>query len=173
MSIFNRILTYALGLFLVSSGIAKFAGGHVFQYIEYRSGLDIFYPYVNHATGTAEILAGVLVLFRTTRLAGAAIATFIMSGAIGFHLSPWLGVSMPTGLTDGATAPWTAADFTTSTTSVTLVLAILTALRSIKILRDELRVRREGALAATSVGNEEDSRVAVSTGPAASGLPSS
>jgi hypothetical protein len=41
MSLFNRILTYALGLFLMSSGIAKFTGGHVFQFIEYQSGLDI------------------------------------------------------------------------------------------------------------------------------------
>ncbi len=161
MSLFNRILTYALGLFLVSSGIAKFAGGHVFQYIEYQSDLDIFYPYVNHATGTAEILAGVFVLFRTTRLAGAAIVTGIMAGAIGFHLSPWLGVSMPTGLTDGATAPWTAADFTTSTTSLTFFLAILTGSRSIKILRDELRTRRADSLTATSVDNADHSRVAV------------
>lgn len=161
MSLFNRILTYALGLFLVSSGIAKFTGGHVFQYLEFQSGLDIFFPYINHATGMAEILAGVFVLFRTTRLAGAAIAAGIMAGAIGFHLSPWLGVSIPTGLTDGATAPWTAADFTTSTTSLSIFLAILTGACAIKILRDDLRVRRADSLAATSVDNDEHSPVAV------------
>jgi uncharacterized membrane protein YphA (DoxX/SURF4 family) len=161
MSLLNRILAYALGVFLVSSGIAKFAGGHVFQYIEYQSNLDIFYPYVNHATGMAEILAGVFILIRTTRLAGAAIATGVMAGAIGFHLSPWLGVSMPTGLVDGATAPWTAADFTPTTTSLTFVLAILTGSRSIKIFRDELRQRRPALLTATSVDNDERKRTAV------------
>ena len=105
MSIISRILTTALGLFLISSGVAKFMGGHVFQYIEYRSGLDVFYPYVNHATGVAEVLAGGFILFRTTRLVGSAAAVGIMVGAVGFHLSPWLGISMPVGLTEGAAAP--------------------------------------------------------------------
>ena len=51
----NRLLTAALGLFLVSAGVAKFTTGHVFQYIEYRSGIDLFYPFVNNLTGIAEI----------------------------------------------------------------------------------------------------------------------
>ncbi|MEM9516085.1 MAG: DoxX family protein [Actinomycetota bacterium] len=139
MSTVSRILTYALGLFLISSGVAKFTGGHVFQYIEFKSGLDIFYPYVNHATGAAEILVGVLVLIPATRLAGAIGAAGIMAGAIGFHLSPWLGVSMPTGLTEGAAAPWTAADFAESTTSVTFALAIVAFVRSLVIARSERR----------------------------------
>lgn len=141
MSIVNRILTYALGLFLISSGMAKFTGGHVFQYIEHKSGLDIFYPYVNHATGAAEILVGLLILVPATRLAGALGAAGIMAGAIGFHLSPWLGVSMPTGLADGASAPWTAADFTQSTTSVTFALAIVAFVRAMVIVRNEHRRR--------------------------------
>lgn len=141
MSIVNRILTYALGLFLVSSGGAKFAGGHVFQYIEYKSGFDLFYPYVNHATGVAEIVAGLLILVPATRLVGALGAAAILAGAIGFHLSPWLGTSMPTGLVDGASAPWTAADFAESTTSVTFALAIVTFIRSLAIVRSE-RMRR-------------------------------
>lgn len=145
MSILTRILNYGLGLFLVSSGLAKFAGGHVFQYIEHRSGLDIFHPYMNHATGVAEVLAGAFILFRTTRLVGGAMAAGIMVGAVGFHLSPWLGVSMPTGLTEGATAPWTAADFSTTTSPISFVLAIAAAGWSIKIVRDELRARRDRA----------------------------
>ncbi|MEL6893463.1 MAG: MauE/DoxX family redox-associated membrane protein, partial [Actinomycetota bacterium] len=119
MSVINRILTYALGLFLVSSGVAKFTVGHVFQYIEHQSGLDVFYPYVNHAVGAAEILAGLLILVPATRLVGAIASAGVMAGAIGFHLSPWLGVSMPTGLADDAVAPWTSDDFTTDTTPLT------------------------------------------------------
>lgn len=139
MSLVNRILTYALGLFLISSGVAKFTVGHVFQYIEYRSGLDIFYPYVNHATGIAEIVAGLLILVPATRLVGAIGSATIFAGAVAFHLSPWLGVSMPTGLVDDAAAPWTEADFATTTTSVTFVLAIVTLVRSLTIIRTERR----------------------------------
>lgn len=150
MSIINRILTAALGLFLISSGLAKFAGGHVFQYIEYQSGLDVFYPYVNHATGVAEVLAGGFILFRATRLAGSATAAGIMVGAVGFHLSPWLGISIPTGLTEGATAPWTAADFAATTSPISFVLAVVAAGGSSAILRRELRLRRESSGGAIS-----------------------
>lgn len=148
MSAINRILTYALGLFLVSSGVAKFTGGHVFQYIEHQSGVDVFYPYVNHATGVAEIVVGLMILLPSTRLLGAIGATAVLGGAIGFHLSPWLGISMPTGLVDGAAAPWTAADFATSTTSVPFFLGIVTLARALVIIRTEAR-RRRAALAIT------------------------
>lgn len=158
MSMFSRILTAALGLFLISSGIAKFAGGHVFQYIEFKSGIDIFYPYVNHATGVAEVVAGGLVLARSTRLIGAAAAAVIMTGAVAFHLSPWLGISMPTGLADGATAPWTRSDFAATTTSVTFLLAIATLARSLTIVRTELRSRRDVAATITQL---DESAVAV------------
>lgn len=147
MSTINRILTYALGLFLISTGVAKFTGGHVFQYIEFKSGLDIFYPYVNHATGAAEIAVGLLILVPVTRLVGALGAVAIMAGAIGFHLSPWLGVSMPTGLAEGASAPWTAADFTASTTSVTFVLAVVAFARAVVIVRGERRRRADSGAA--------------------------
>ena len=45
MKILNRLLTIALGLFLISAGVAKFTTGHVFQYIEFKSGVDLFYPW--------------------------------------------------------------------------------------------------------------------------------
>lgn len=154
MSLVNRILTYALGLFLISSGVAKFTVGYVFQYIEYRSGLDIFYPYVNHATGIAEIVTGLLILVPATRLVGAIGSAAILAGAVAFHLSPWLGVSMPTGLVDDAAAPWTEADFATTTTSVTFVLAIVTLVRSLTIIRTERR-RLAGLDAEIATGVEQ------------------
>ena len=137
----NRLLTVALGLFLVSAGIAKFTTGHVFQYIEYQSGIDLFYPFVNNLTGIAEIAAGAAILYRPTRLAGSLFASALMAGAIAFHLSPWLGVSIPTGLADGAVTPWDAADFAASTTSVSFVLAIVTGLGSLAIARRAHRTR--------------------------------
>ncbi|MEM9607243.1 MAG: MauE/DoxX family redox-associated membrane protein [Actinomycetota bacterium] len=137
----DRILTWALGLFLLSAGVAKFTTGHVFQYIEHQSGVDIFYPYVNHLTGVAEIIAGALILVPRTRLAGGLLASGVLLGAVAFHLSPWLGVSIPAGLVDGAAAPWGADDFMTSTTSVTFFLAIVTAARALRIVRVGLRER--------------------------------
>lgn len=136
-----QVLTGALALFLISSGAAKFAGGHVFQYIEHRSGIDVFHPFANHVVGVAEVLAGVFILFGRTRLAGSMIASVVMVGAVAFHLSPWLGVSAPTGLTDGATAPWTADDFTATTTAVPFVLAIVTGIGSLLVLRHAWRSR--------------------------------
>lgn len=141
MTILNRLLTIALGLFLISAGIAKFTTGHVFQYIEFKSGVDLFYPFVNNLTGIAEILAGAAILYRPTRLLGAAGAVALMVGAVGFHLSPWLGTSIPTGLVDDAASPWDAADFATTTSSMTFVLAIISAVRAASIVRTELRNR--------------------------------
>lgn len=142
MSRINQLLTIALGLFLISAGVAKFAGGHVFQYIEHRSGIDLFHPYVNHVTGFAEIGAGAMLLVRRTRLVGAVAAAGLMLGAIAFHLSPWLGLSVPTGLTEGAMAPWDAGDFASATTPVTFVLAVVTAVRAMSIIRTERSRRR-------------------------------
>ncbi len=141
MTILNRLLTIALGLFLISAGIAKFTTGHVFQYIEFKSGIDLFYPFVNNLTGVAEILAGAAILYRPTRLLGAAGAVALMAGAVGFHLSPWLGTSIPIGLVDGAASPWDAADFATTTSSMTFVLAIVSAVRAASIVQTELRNR--------------------------------
>ena len=154
----NRLLTVALGLFLVSAGIAKFTTGHVFQYIEYQSGIDFFYPFVNNLTGIAEIAAGLAILCRPTRLAGSLLASALMVGAIAFHLSPWLGVSIPTGLADGAATPWDATDFTTSTTSVSFFLAIVTGLGSLAIARREYRNRNVSGNSndALSVSIDED-----------------
>ncbi len=145
-----RVLTGALALFLISSGAAKFGGGHVFQYIEHRSGIDLFHPFSNYVVGAAEVVAGAFILFRRTRLAGALVASFVMVGAVGFHLSPWLGVSVPTGLTEGAAAPWTADDFVATTTIAPFVLAIVTCLGSLLVMRSAWRTRTGTSAAGTS-----------------------
>ena len=155
MKTLNRLLTIALGLFLISAGIAKFTTGHVFQYIEFKSGIDLFYPFVNNLTGIAEILAGATILYRPTRLIGAVSALGLMIGAIGFHLSPWLGTSIPTGLVDDAASPWDAADFATTTSSGTFVLAIISAIRAASIVRTELKARQPGTAVAEPTGRSE------------------
>lgn len=163
MSLLNRLLTVALGLFLISAGVAKFTTGHVFQYIEFKSGIDLFYPFVNNLTGVAEILAGLAILYRPTRLFGAAGAAALMIGAIGFHLSPWLGTSIPTELADGAAAPWDAADFSTATTPASFILAIVAAIRAALILRAELQDRAGGGdragRAVGSLSSERDGEI--------------
>lgn len=136
-----RVLTGALALLLISSGVAKFGGGHVFQYIEHKSGIDLFHPFTNSVVGAAEVVAGALILFRRTRLAGASVASFVMIGAVGFHLSPWLGVSVPTGLTEDAAAPWAADDFVATTTVMPFFLAIATCLGSLLVMRSAWRSR--------------------------------
>ena len=136
-----RVLTGSLALFLISSGAAKFGGGHVFQYIEHKSGIDLFHPFSNYVVGAAEVVAGAFILFRRTRLAGASVASVVMVGAVAFHLSPWLGVSTPTGLIEGAAAPWTADDFVSTTTVVPFVLAIVTCFGSLLAMRSAWRTR--------------------------------
>ena len=46
-------------------------------------------------TGVAEIVTALLILFPRTRLLGALAGLGVLAGAIGFHLSPWLGINVP------------------------------------------------------------------------------
>lgn len=45
----------------------------------------------------AEVFAGALLLFARTRMTGAVLGISLLMGAIGFHLSPWLGIRLPIG----------------------------------------------------------------------------
>ena len=46
-------------------------------------------------TGVAEIGTAILILIPRTRLLGAFAGLGVLAGAIGFHLSPWLGINVP------------------------------------------------------------------------------
>ncbi len=73
----------------------KFGGENiVFATIAERSGISLFEPVVRMMTGAAEILAAILLLIPKMRTNGARIALLILLGAIGFHLSPWLGINV-------------------------------------------------------------------------------
>ena len=73
----GRLLRWGLSLvvggFLIIMGITKFAGGaHIFPLIEMKAlalGFplaDLFFPLVNYATGTLEVVAGALVILPMT-----------------------------------------------------------------------------------------------------------
>ena len=98
-----RLLSWALALgfagalvFLV--GLPKFVGpdpNPIFALLAGRTGVALFEPYIRYATGAAELTAALLLIIPRTRFFGALIAGGVTLGAIGFHLSPWLGVSTP------------------------------------------------------------------------------
>jgi hypothetical protein len=67
----------------------------VFGMVEVKSGIDFFEPWGRYLTAAGEILAVVLLLWPRTRDYGAILALVIAVVAIGFHLSPWLGIVIP------------------------------------------------------------------------------
>ena len=105
MTILRWIFALAVGGFLIFFGILKFTGeAHIFPYIEYKAaGLplaDLAYPLGNYATGGLEILAGALLILPMTRKLGAMLSVLPFAGAVGFHLSPWLGTVTPDAFAD-------------------------------------------------------------------------
>jgi len=93
----SLILSILLALGFVFFGVQKFGAENiVFETIAERSGLSFFEPYVRMFTGVAELGTALLLLIPRTRLLGALAGVGILLGAIGFHLSPWLGINVPT-----------------------------------------------------------------------------
>ena len=110
MNILKWILSLAVGGFLIVFGVTKFTGGaHIFPLIEYKATAlgfpmaDLFFPFVNYATGLLELVAGALVILPMTRhRIGAPLAVLPFLGAVVFHISPLLGVVTPAGYNDSA-----------------------------------------------------------------------
>lgn len=95
----SKFLTHApafiLAGFLVMMGAQKFGAENIiFATIAERSGIALFEPLIRMATGAGEIVAALMLLLPKTRLLGALGAVAIIGGAIIFHLSPWLGISV-------------------------------------------------------------------------------
>ena len=90
-------LSLALAAGFIFFGVQKFGAENiVFETIAERSGFNFFEPYVRMFTGVAELAIAVLLLIPRTRLLGALGGVGLLIGAIGFHLSPWLGINVPT-----------------------------------------------------------------------------
>lgn len=99
----DRIISWVLALgfaaaLVIMVGLPKFLGpspNPIFALIEGRSHIGLFEPELRYLTGIGEMLAAILLIIPVTRLLGALLAGFITLSAIGFHLSPWLGVQIP------------------------------------------------------------------------------
>lgn len=91
------ILSLISALGFIFFGVQKFGAENiVFETIAERSGMAFFEPYVRMFTGISELAVAVLLLIPRTRMAGAVLGLGLLVGAIGFHLSPWLGINVPT-----------------------------------------------------------------------------
>jgi len=94
---FPLILSLILAAGFVFFGAQKFGAENiVFETLAERSGIALFEPYIRIFTGVSEIAAAILLLIPRTRLVGALMGLGLLVGAIGFHLSPWLGINVPT-----------------------------------------------------------------------------
>jgi hypothetical protein len=99
----SRLASWALAVGFAAAlvfmvGLPKFIGpapNPIFALIAGRTGIDLFEPYLRYATGAGEVIAAVLLIVPRTRFLGALLAALITLAAIGFHLSPFLGVAIP------------------------------------------------------------------------------
>ncbi len=138
MTIVKWALALAIGGFLLMFGFTKFSGGaHIFPLIELKAsgaGLpfaELAYPLGNYATGALELVAGALLILPMTRQIGAKLAVLPFLGAVVFHLSPFLGISTPTGFADpkpvevlAAGGPFARTDFAATETTALFMIAV-------------------------------------------------
>lgn len=138
MTIVKWALALAIGGFLLMFGFTKFSGGaHIFPLIELKAsgaGLpfaELAFPLGNYATGALEVIAGALVILPATRQIGAKLAVLPFLGAVVFHLSPFLGITTPTGFTDpkpvevlAAGGPFARTDFAATETTALFMIAV-------------------------------------------------
>ncbi len=99
-------LALLLAAFLLFMGAQKFgAANPVFAYIAAMSGIELFEPVIRVLVGMGEITAAALIVLAlfTGRLrgVGALFAAMMTAGALGFHLSPWLGINAPIAFAPG------------------------------------------------------------------------
>ena len=90
------ILSLVVAAGFIFFGLQKFgATNPIFSIIAERSGISLFEPVIRMLTGIAELAVAALVLIPRTRLLGALGGVGVVVGAVGFHLSPWLGINVP------------------------------------------------------------------------------
>jgi len=98
----ERVLSWTFGLtlallllFQVYQAFFWLDPHPVFGLIAARSGIGLFEPGLRYLTGALELAAALLLIVPRTRAWGAKLAGVVVLGAIGFHLSPWLGIQVP------------------------------------------------------------------------------
>lgn len=93
----STYLSYGLATGFIFFGVQKFGAENiVFETLADRSGISLFEPGLRVFTGIAELVTALLLILPTTRFSGALAGLSLLAGAIGFHLSPWLGINVPT-----------------------------------------------------------------------------
>lgn len=74
----------------------------VFHTLAQRSGIALFEPAGRVVTAYLELIAALFLFFPFTRRFGAFLSLCILGGAVGLHLSPWLGREVPLSLAENA-----------------------------------------------------------------------
>ena len=93
----STALSFVLAAGFVFFGVQKFGAENiVFETLAERSGLSIFEPGLRIFTGIAELVTALFLIVPKTRTTGALSGLGLLTGAIGLHLSPWLGINVPT-----------------------------------------------------------------------------
>lgn len=96
MKYFNLGLSLLLVFGFIFFGVQKFGAENVvFATLAERSGIALFNPEIRYFTGMSELLIALLILIPRTRLIGSLGGIGLLLGAIGLHLSPWLGIYVP------------------------------------------------------------------------------
>jgi len=95
MTILRWVLALTLAAFLLFMGAQKFGTDNIiFATIAENSGIALFEPQIRVMVGVVEIMAALMLTTPKLRTNGARIALLLLVGAIGFHLSPWLGINV-------------------------------------------------------------------------------
>ena len=105
----ERVLSWGLALtlsaLLLAVALQALLGPSphaVFGLIALKSGVPDVEPTGRYVVGALQAAAVLLLLLPRLRVAGGALAFVVSLGAVGMHLTPWLGVNLPLG--DQATA---------------------------------------------------------------------
>ncbi len=95
MTVVKHILAIALAAAMLLMGAQKFGAENlIFATIADNTNVAFFEPIFRVITGVLEIVAGLLMFHPKTRALGAAVSTSVVIGAVGFHLSPALGIKV-------------------------------------------------------------------------------
>lgn len=96
----------AMFLWIADQSLFPPAGKNVvFPLLAERSEYYLFEPTGRYVVSLLEVAAALLIFIPPTRRAGAMLAILISAGAVGLHLSPWLGTEVPVSADTLAGAP--------------------------------------------------------------------
>lgn len=87
----DRALRLVIAVILLQTLYFKFTGAPESKHIFETVGGE---PWLRYGTGVGELIAGLLLLFGPSIVAGAALALGLMVGAIGSHLFTPLGIDV-------------------------------------------------------------------------------